>query len=72
LELKLATKKAVAKEKLMDDPQKTESDFTQMNEYLDYVAARMKYLDNQVRALKLENDQHKATIRRMERRILDA
>jgi hypothetical protein len=72
LELKLATKKAVAKEKLMDEPTKTESDFTQMNEYLDYVAARMKYLDNQVRALKLENDQHKATIRRMERRILDA
>jgi len=68
----LATKKAVAKEKLMDEPTKTESDFTQMNEYLDYVAARMKYLDNQVRALKLENDQHKATIRRMERRILDA
>ena len=68
----MATKKAVAKEKLMDEPTKTESDFTQMNEYLDYVAARMKYLDNQVRALKLENDQHKATIRRMERRILDA
>lgn len=68
----MATKKAVAKEKLMDEPQKTESDFTQMNDYLDYVAARMKYLDNQVRALKLENDQHKATIRRMERRILDA
>jgi len=56
----------------MDEPQKTESDFQQMNDYLDYVAARMKYLDNQVRALKLENDQHKATIRRMDRRIQNA
>ena len=43
-----------------------------MNDYLDYVSARMKYLDNQVKVLKLENDQHKATIRRMDRRIQNA
>jgi len=68
----MATKKTTTPKKLMDEPQKTESDFQQMNDYLDYVAARMKYLDNQVRALKLENDQHKATIRRMDRRIQNA
>jgi len=68
----MATKKTTATKKLMDDPQKTESDFQQMNDYLDYVSARMKYLDNQVRALKIENDQHKATIRRMDRRIQNA
>jgi len=68
----MATKKTTAPKKLMDEPQKTESDFEKMNDYLDYVAARMKYLDNQVRALRLENDQHKATIRRMDRRIQNA
>jgi len=68
----MATKKTTATKKLMDDPQKTESDFQQMNDYLDYVSARMKYLDNQVKALKIENDQHKATIRRMDRRIQNA
>ena len=68
----MATKKTTTPKKLMDEPTKTESDFTQMNDYLDYVAARMKYLDNQVRALRLENDQHKATIRRMDRRIQNA
>ena len=68
----MATKKTTATKKLMDEPQKNESDFTQMNDYLDYVEARMKYLNNQVRALKVENDQHKATIRRMERRIQNA
>jgi septal ring factor EnvC (AmiA/AmiB activator) len=65
----MATKKPTAPKKLMDEPQKTESDFAQMNDYLDYVSARMKYLNAQVRALKVENDQHKATIRRMDRRI---
>ena len=68
----MATKKAASPKKLMDEPQKTESDFTQMNEYLDYVSARMKYLNNQIKSLKLENDQHKATIRRMDRRIQNA
>ena len=68
----MATKKTTTPKKLMDELQKTESDFQQMNDYLDYVSARMKYLDNQVRALKLENDQHKATIRRMDRRIQNA
>ena len=68
----MATKKTTATKKLMDETTKTESDFQQMNDYLDYVAARMKYLDNQVMALKLENDQHKATIRRMDRRIQNA
>lgn len=68
----MATKKATTPKKLMDEPQKTESDFTQMNEYLDYVSARMKYLNNQIKSLKLENDQHKATIRRMDRRIQNA
>jgi len=68
----MATKKTTAPKKLMDEPQKTESDFQQMNDYLDYVSARMKYLDNQVKALKIENDQHKATIRRMDRRIQNA
>ena len=68
----MATKKTTTPKKLMDEPQKTEADFEKMNDYLDYVAARMKYLDNQVRALKLENDQHKATIRRMDRRIQNA
>jgi len=68
----MATKKTTTPKKLMDETTKTESDFQQMNDYLDYVAARMKYLDNQVRALKLENDQHKATIRRMDRRIQNA
>ena len=71
-ELMMATKKTTTPKKLMDELQKTESDFQQMNDYLDYVSARMKYLDNQVRALKLENDQHKATIRRMDRRIQNA
>ena len=71
-ELMMATKKTTATKKLMDETTKTESDFQQMNDYLDYVSARMKYLDNQVRALKLENDQHKATIRRMDRRIQNA
>ena len=68
----MATKKTTATKKLMDETTKTESDFQQMNDYLDYVSARMKYLDNQVRALKIENDQHKATIRRMDRRIQNA
>ena len=68
----MATRKKKEPEKLMDDPQKTESDFKQMNDYLDYVSARMKYLNAQVRALKIENDQHKATIRRMDRRIQNA
>jgi len=68
----MATKKTTTPKKLMDELQNTESDFQQMNDYLDYVSARMKYLDNQVRALKLENDQHKATIRRMDRRIQNA
>ena len=68
----MATKKTASPKKLMDEPQKTESDFTQMNEYLDYVSARMKYLNNQIKSLKLENDQHKATIRRMDRRIQNA
>lgn len=68
----MATKKTTTPKKLMDEPQKTESDFQQMNDYLDYVSARMKYLDNQVKALKIENDQHKATIRRMDRRIQNA
>ena len=68
----MATKKPTAPKKLMDEPQKTESDFTQMNDYLDYVSARMKYLNNQIKSLKLENDQHKATIRRMDRRIQNA
>ena len=68
----MATKKTTTPKKLMDELQKTESDFQQMNDYLDYVSARMKYLDNQVRALKLENDQHKATILRMDRRIQNA
>jgi len=68
----MATKKTTTPKKLIDEPQKNESDFTQMNDYLDYVSARMKYLDNQVRALKIENDQHKATIRRMDRRIQNA
>jgi len=68
-ELMVATRKKKEPEKLMDEPTKAEVEFVKMNDYLDYVSARMKYLDAKVEALKDENDQYKATIRRMERRI---
>ena len=65
----MATKKTTAPKKLMDEPTKAEVEFVKINDYLDYVSARMKYLDAKVKVLKDENDQYKATIRRMERRI---